>query len=140
MTQPVAVDLIQRYNDAWNRHDIDAIVALHGERMIFDAHVGAPSATDEESVRGQIAALFYQWPDLAFQTRCLRRCGDLVVQEWTATGTLAVRIELGGLVAEPTGRPVRWAGLDLIELEDGAVTRKESYSDVMAILLAVGSF
>jgi hypothetical protein len=139
MSQPVAVELLERYNDAWNRHDIDAIVALHTAGMVFDAHVGAPPARDEPAVRAQIAGLFWLWPDLAFETRDVRRCGALVVQEWTATATLANRIELGGLVAEPTGRPISWPGLDLIELDGDAVKRKESYSDVLAILVALGA-
>jgi len=26
---------IERYNDAWNAHDVDAIVALHAPGMVF---------------------------------------------------------------------------------------------------------
>jgi ketosteroid isomerase-like protein len=29
---------IARYNDAWNAHDVDAIVALHAPDMVFENH------------------------------------------------------------------------------------------------------
>jgi hypothetical protein len=131
--------LLAAYNAAWNRHDLDAICALHTQDMVFDAHIGGPPASGDADVRAQIGGLFLQWPDLAFQARRLRVCGDLIVQEWTATGTLAIRVELGGLVAEPGGEPISWHGLDLIEVEHDKVKRKESYADVMSILLGLGA-
>jgi hypothetical protein len=131
--------LLADYNAAWNRHDLDAICALHTDDMVFHAHVGGPPASGDANVRGQIGGLFFQWPDLAFETRRLRVFGDLVVQEWTATGTLGIRVELGGLVARPGGEPISWDGLDLVTLEACKVKRKESYSDVMTILLRLGA-
>jgi ketosteroid isomerase-like protein len=33
--------VIARYNDAWNRHDVDAILALHTEDSVFENHTRA---------------------------------------------------------------------------------------------------
>src|SRR4029079_10425074 len=30
--------LIERYNDAWNAHDLDAILSLHAPGMVFENH------------------------------------------------------------------------------------------------------
>jgi adenine/guanine phosphoribosyltransferase-like PRPP-binding protein len=30
--------IIERYNDAWNAHDVDSIVALHAPGMVFANH------------------------------------------------------------------------------------------------------
>jgi hypothetical protein len=36
---PAAVErLIERYNEAWNRHDVDAIVSMHAPDMVFENH------------------------------------------------------------------------------------------------------
>jgi steroid delta-isomerase-like uncharacterized protein len=128
---------IGRYNDAWNAHDPDAIVAMHAPDMVFANHTAGESASGEE-VRGHIGAIFASWPDLAFSTRRLYVREGLVVQEWTATATHAKEMRRGDLVAAPSGRRIEWDGLDVIPFEDGLVKRKDVYSDSVAILRQVG--
>ena len=129
--------LIERYNQAWNDHDLDAIVAMHAPDMVFDNHTAGESASGDE-VREHIGAIFATWPDIAFATRRLYVREDLVVQEWTASATHAETMRRGDLVAEPTGKTVRWDGLDVIPFEDGLVKRKDVYSDSVSILRQVG--
>jgi len=130
-------DVIDRYNAAWNDHDLDAIVALHAPEMVFENHTAGESATGP-AVREHIAAIFATWPDIAFETRRLYVREDLVVQEWTATATHAKTMRRGDLVVEPTGRVVTWEGVDVIPLADGLVERKDVYSDSVSILRQVG--
>jgi steroid delta-isomerase-like uncharacterized protein len=128
---------IGRYNDAWNAHDLDAIVALHAPDMVFANHTAGESANGTE-VRDHIAAIFAAWPDLAFSTRRLYVREGLVVQEWTATATHAKEMRRGDLVAAPSGHRIEWDGLDVIPFEDGLVKRKDVYSDSVSILRQVG--
>ena len=128
---------IARYNDAWNAHDLDAIIAMHAPDMVFDNHTAGESASGEE-VRAHIGAIFDTWPDIEFTTRRLYVREGLVVQEWTASATHAKKMRRGDLVAEPTGRRVEWDGLDVIPFEDGLVKRKDVYSDSVSILRQVG--
>jgi steroid delta-isomerase-like uncharacterized protein len=128
---------IERYNDAWNAHDLDAIVAMHAPDMVFDNHTAGESATGAE-VRAHIGAIFETWPDIEFTTRRLYVREGLVVQEWTAAATHAKTMRRGDLVAEPTGRRVEWDGLDVIPFEGGLVKRKDVYSDSVSILRQVG--
>ena len=130
-------EAIGRYNDAWNSHDLDAIVAMHAPDMVFDNHTAGESATGED-VRAHIGSIFETWPDIEFTTRRLYVRDDLVVQEWTATATHAKVMRRGDLTAEPTGNTVTWDGLDVIPFEDGLVKRKDVYSDSVAILRQVG--
>jgi steroid delta-isomerase-like uncharacterized protein len=128
---------IGRYNDAWNAHDLDAIVAMHAPDMVFANHTAGESAGGEE-VRGHIGAIFATWPDIAFSTRRLYVREGLVVQEWTATATHAEEMRRGELVASPTGERIEWDGLDVIPFEGGLVKRKDVYSDSVSILRQVG--
>jgi steroid delta-isomerase-like uncharacterized protein len=128
---------IDRYNEAWNSHDLDAIVAMHAPDMVFDNHTAGESATGEE-VRDHIGAIFETWPDIEFTTRRLYVREGLVVQEWTASATHAKTMRRGDLTAEPTGKRVEWDGLDVIPFEDGLVKRKDVYSDSVSILRQVG--
>jgi steroid delta-isomerase-like uncharacterized protein len=130
-------ETIVRYNDAWNAHDLDAIMTMHAPDMVFDNHTAGESASGEEA-RGHIGSIFETWPDIAFSTRRLYVREGLVVQEWTAAATHAKTMRRGDLVAEPTGERVEWDGLDVIPFEDGLVKRKDVWSDSVSILRQVG--
>jgi steroid delta-isomerase-like uncharacterized protein len=128
---------IGAYNEAWNAHDLDAIIPMHAPDMVFANHTAGESATGEE-VREHIGAIFETWPDIEFSTRRLYVRDGLVVQEWTATATHANTMRRGDLEAEPTGKTVTWDGLDVIPFEEGLVKRKDVYSDSVSILRQVG--
>jgi steroid delta-isomerase-like uncharacterized protein len=129
--------VIDRYNDAWNRHDVDAIVALHAPDMVFENHTAGERAEGEE-VREHIAAIFAGWPDIHFTTRRLYVREDLVVQEWTAAATHDRELRRGDVVAPASGKRLEWEGMDVIPFEGGLVKRKDVYSDSVGILRQVG--
>ncbi|MGZ4389698.1 MAG: nuclear transport factor 2 family protein [Gaiellaceae bacterium] len=115
--EPEAVAaLIERYNEAWNAHDLDAIDALHARDVVFENHNAGERAEGAEAVREHVAAIFRNWPDLRFRGRGLRAGEDFAVCEWTASGT------------GPDGRRVEWDGVDVFPLRDGRIARKDVYS------------
>jgi steroid delta-isomerase-like uncharacterized protein len=136
-SEPALRRAIERYNEAWNAHDLDAIVQMHAPDMVFANHTAGESASGEE-VRAHIGRIFETWPDIAFATRRLYVREGLVVQEWTASATHANTMRRGDLVAEPSGHRVEWDGIDSIPFEDGLVKRKDVYSDSVSILRQVG--
>ncbi len=128
---------IERYNAAWNAHDLEAIVSMHAPDMVFANHT-AGEAVAGEDVRAHIAKIFETWPDLAFETRRLYVREALVVQEWDATATHTRTMQRGSIVARPTGRRLRWEGIDSIPFAAGLVKRKDVYSDSVSILRQLG--
>ena len=129
--------LIERYNDAWNAHDLDTIMSLHAPDMIFENHTAGESAQGED-VRAHIARIFESWPDIHFTTRRMYVRDGLVAQEWTASATHVNTMRRGDLEATPTGKRIEWRGMDLIPFEDGLIKRKDVYSDSVSILRQVG--
>jgi steroid delta-isomerase-like uncharacterized protein len=130
-------ETIGRYNEAWNAHDLDAIMEMHAEDMVFENHTAGEAAQGLE-VREHIGSIFETWPDIHFETRRAYIRDGVVTQEWTATATHRNEMRRGDLVAAPTGERVEWKGIDVIPFEDGLVKRKDVYSDSVSILRQVG--
>ena len=80
--------LIERYNEAWNAQDLDAVVAFHAPGMVFENHTAGERAEGPD-VRHHIGEIFANWPDLRFRGRRLYVRDGLVGSEWTATATHA---------------------------------------------------
>jgi ketosteroid isomerase-like protein len=106
---------IERYNDAWNAHDLDAIVSFHAPGMVFQNHT-AGDVVAGDAVRAHIAGIFERSPDLRFRGRRMYVRDGLVVSEWTATAT------------DREGRRLEWDGIDVFPFENGLILRKDVYS------------
>lgn len=108
--------LTDRYFDAWERRDADAIAALHTEDSVFHLHAGQEPARGREAVRDAFAAMFEQWPDLSFEQVSLHLGEDCWAVEW--------RIRSGEMETDLA---------DIVTIEDGLVKSKQSYIDAVAI-------
>jgi steroid delta-isomerase-like uncharacterized protein len=129
---------IDRYNAAWNDHDVDAIVAMHTDDSVFENHTTGDLNVGKEEIGNAIRGIFTVFPDLTFETRRQYIRDGLVVQEWTAHGTHLGKMTRAGLEVEPTGKGVEYRGMDVIPIEDGKVARKDVYSDGVTLLRQLG--
>ena len=106
---------IERYNDAWNAHDVDAIVALHAPGMVFENHT-AGERVEGEAVRGAHRA-------------DLRELARPRLPRSPAVRARRSRRRASGPRRRPTlGPRLEWDGVDVFPFEDGLITRKDVYS------------
>ena len=105
---------IERYNDAWNRQDVDTIVSMHAPDFVFHNWTANERVTADEA-REHIAGIFRRTPSLQFTSRRIYARDGLVVSEWTAR-------------AERNGERIEWDGVDIFPFEDGLIKRKDVYS------------
>jgi steroid delta-isomerase-like uncharacterized protein len=109
--------LIARHDEAWNAQDVEAIVALYTDDVVFQNHTaGEPPVTGRDAVRAHLEGIFERWPDMRFSSRRLYLSDEFCVSEWTAQATT------------PDGRRIEWDGVDVLPLRDGAISRKDVYS------------
>jgi ketosteroid isomerase-like protein len=109
-------ELIDAYNDAWNRQDLDALASFHAADIVFENHTAGERVEGAEAVRAHIGGIFERWPSLRFTGRRFYEAADFAVSEWTAR---AMR---------PDGTWIEWDGVDVFPLRDGKIARKDVYS------------
>ena len=111
--------LMKEFLDAFNRHDVDAIMSFFVDDCEFDTPRGpAPYGRrlrGKDEVREGIAARFTGIPDVSYTEDVHWACGDRGVSEWTLQGT------------STEGERIRVRGCDLFVFEGEKLRRKDSY-------------
>ena len=111
--------LLDRFAEAWNRHDLDALMSMVTEDCVFQAsagpHVDGQRSEGKQAVRAAYAAVFEAFPDAHWGNPTHFVAGNRGVSEWTFTGT-----QIGGDRVEVTG-------CDLFTFRDGQIAIKNSY-------------
>ena len=88
---------------------------MHAPGMVFENHTAGTRAEGDD-VRGHIAQIFENWPDMRFRGRKLQVREELAVSEWTASAT------------KKSGEKIEWDGVDIFEFDGGLIKRKGVYS------------
>ena len=122
--------LAERYGEAWNRQDLDAIMDLHADNCVFVAHAaGSLPAEGKEAVREAFAGYLALLPDINFEERALHIGEDFWVLESSMSGTVDGAIEVEGESLGDRGARVEVDCVDVIEVRDGLVASKQTYLD-----------
>jgi ketosteroid isomerase-like protein len=115
----VTVDTLQEVLDAFNRHDLEAIMAHFAEDAVFESPRGSdPWGTrfaGKAAVREGLALRFSGIPDVHYSEDRHWVSGDRGCSEWLLTGTTTA------------GERIAVRGCDLWEFRDGLIVRKDSY-------------
>jgi steroid delta-isomerase-like uncharacterized protein len=128
-----ALAVADRYFDAWNRRDPDAIAAVLAEDGTY-ADPNVPAGIGPRATAEYAAGLFAGFPDLAFEVEHEMAAGDLVAAQWRMTGTNAGSFR--GL--PPTGRSIELPGADVIRVEGDRVRSVHGYFDTAVVPRQLG--
>lgn len=113
------LDLLHEFGDAFNRHDLDALMAMMTDDCVFDTSAGDTANGErhrgQAAVRAAFAAVMTQYPDAQWSNARHFVSGDRGLSEWTFTGTRA------------DGKRVEVRGCDVMTLRDGKIAIKDSF-------------
>lgn len=110
---------VERFNTVWNGHDLDGILAMMTEDVVFEASFGKePWGTrivGKPAVREFLQGMFSRIPDVRWDEIRHFAHADLAVVEWITTGTPhgATRYEV--------------YGCDVLALREGRIAAKRSF-------------
>ena len=109
---------IHRFNDAFNRHDVDAVMEAMTYDCVFENTYPAPDGTRHEgcdAVRAVWEDFFRSSPNAVFETEELVGCGDRAVARWRYRWI------------DKNGVPGHVLGVDVLRVRDGKVAEKLAY-------------
>lgn len=119
MSHVVTQRLLKGFLEAFNRHDLDAIMDFFAEDCVFYMPRGTAPRGDryvgKAEVREGLAKRFEGIPDVHYGDDRHWVGDNFGVSEWTLTGTSV------------SGKKIEVRGVDLLEFVDGKITRKDSF-------------
>ena len=125
----VTIDTLTAFSEAWNRHDIDALMSFMTDDCVFMT-AGGPDAcgarhAGTEAVRKAFAGAWATLPDAQWRNGQHFVQGDFGVSQWTFTGTAA------------DGSRVETDGVDIFTFRDGKIAVKNAFRKARPNLPAV---
>jgi ketosteroid isomerase-like protein len=133
MTQPqpaqqqVTIQFLQTFADAFNAHDLNAIMDHMTPDCVFEASAGTQvdgeKYVGQQEVRKAFEAVFATFHDAHWGNARHVISGDRGFSEWVFSGTTA------------EGKKVQVTGVDLFTFRDGKIAIKNSYRKNRTITL-----
>lgn len=119
---PITTATLAAFSDAWNRHDIDALMSFMSDDCVFQTAAGPDACgtrhSGRDAVRKAFAAAWEALPDAQWSNGKHFVHGDFGVSQWTFTGTAA------------DGSRVETDGVDVFVFRDGKIELKNAFRKV----------
>ena len=117
--EPVTTRTLEAFTDAWNRHDVDALMSFMTDDCVFMT-AGGPDAcgtrhAGRDAVRAAFAAAWATVRDAQWTRGRHFVAGDFGVSEWTFTGTAA------------DGSRIETDGVDIFRFREGKIQTKNAF-------------
>ncbi len=111
-------DVINRFNDVFNRHDVDAVMALMTDDVVFENTFPAPDGeryVGQDAGRAFWSQFFEGSPSAHFEAEDMFAAGDRCAVRWRYTWT------------SENGDQGHIRGVDIFKVRDGKVAEKLAY-------------
>lgn len=113
----ITLETVNKFNAAFNLHDVDAIMALMTDDVVFENTRPIPDGErfeGQEKVRAFWVQMFERSPQARFETEEIFASGDRCVVRWVYHWM-------------KDGKPGHIRGVDVFRIRDGKVAEKFSY-------------
>ena len=111
------LEAVRRFNEAFNRHDVEAVMAVMTDDCLFENTAPPPDGarfTGQAEVRSFWEKLFRGSPDTVFEVEEVIALGDRCVVRWIYRKT-------------KDHQPWHLRGVDVFRVRDGKVAEKLAY-------------
>ena len=127
-------ELLQKWIDAFQRLDVDAVVACYADDAVNLQVAAGEPAVGIEQIRKDTAEFFQGFPDAWSRVDNLMSDGDWAAWEWLGGGTFT-----GEFYGDrPTGRSFEIRGCGFFNFRDGKIVYQRGYWDKLSWFKQVG--
>ena len=134
MTRNEIGALFDRWLEAMDDHDIEALAPLYAKDCVVESPLAAGTLQGREANASIQRAVFDAFPDVAFKREALVIDGDQVVQIGKITGT-----DTGGLMGmTPSGRSAVIPIVFYAKVANGEIAYERRVYDFTGLLVQVG--
>jgi steroid delta-isomerase-like uncharacterized protein len=132
-------DVVKKWCAAWNRHDLDAVVAMLDPNFVQYSPVLPEPVKGRDAWRKNSEPSFKAFPDAEFRILNIMAKGDTVASEALQTGTFKAPLEFFGRTIPPTGRraEIRMAVFHRVNSK-GLIAEERVYEDMAEIYRQFG--
>jgi steroid delta-isomerase-like uncharacterized protein len=125
------MSIVSQFADAFNRQDVKALVDLFTESgsyddLFFGPHKGKPA------LREMFERMFHEGKGYRWQFDTVVEDGRRATGEWRFSYTVS------DAIPRSAGRPVRFKGMSVFDLEGGKIAAYREYADSGVALLQLG--
>ena len=117
--KPITPATLEAFTDAWNRHDVDALMGFMSDDCVFQTAAGPDACgtriVGAAAVRTAFAAAWQNVPDAQWRNGVHFVHGDFGTSQWTFTGTAA------------DGTRIETDGIDVFTFKDGKIALKNVF-------------
>jgi steroid delta-isomerase-like uncharacterized protein len=135
MTQ--AKETAAKFVEAFNAHDENAIRALHGTNIKFEAP-GGVRLQGSEAVTGYAMTWLNGFPDAKISVRNEYVDGPCLVQEFKLQGTHTAPLDGPAGLIPPTGKKVDSRAVSVGRYENGQIVEARLYFDQSEVMTQLG--
>ncbi len=110
---------VERFCDAFNRHDIDAVMTAMTSDCVVEGLTPYPDGAlyeGQAAVKARWEEVFRAYPDLWYETEEMFAVGDRCVARWVGHRT------------DKDGNPEHYRGVDIFRVQGGKVAEKLVYT------------
>lgn len=134
-----AIKLVKTFLDAWNRHDIETLMAMFHQQGVL-INPAFPSPLSGDAMRGYLEAQLSAFPDIKAETIGDTLVGsDTISGRHVITGTWIKPMMAGPLAGmPPSGKSFTLQVADFINIKDGKIAAWTQYYDRMSLLAQLG--
>lgn len=132
------VDWSRRWTRGWNEHDVDALLSMCSDDIVWDDPALPETVYGHAGVRGFLEAMFQTFPDVTVtgEGKIFLTIGPHALAPYRLTGTMKADWAPRRLSA--TGRRVEYRGIDEWEFRDGLLCRYDTHYDSLDAVRQLG--
>ena len=138
-SKPGILVIHQASTDAWNRHDVAAVINTFGETGTYQSpQTNKPISGS--SFRGLLQNIFTAIPDWHVEVVSTSVISETtLVEQWVATGTWTKPFPSGPLAGmAPTGKSFKIDGAEFVEIQNGKIQSAVLYFDQLSLRQQMG--